>query len=257
VAIEGIRLADELHNAQVYKATEKLQTALLNAISHDLRTPLVSVIGTLSSLQEEGMGLDDASKKKLIQVAREEADRLNHLITNLLDESRIEAGAIKLSRQPSEVQDLVGAALEQLGSRTNSRSIKIDVPSETPFVSVDFGLIVQTLTNILDNALKYSPADTPIEIKARQISGELHIEIADHGIGIPEQDLPHVFDKFYRIKRPDNVAGTGLGLSISKGIVEAHGGHIQALNNPGGGTFIRVTLPLAGSGPNAGKHNNE
>ncbi len=248
VAIEGIQLADELHEAQVLKATEKLQTALLNAISHDLRTPLVSIIGTLSSLQEEGMGLDDTAKKNLIQVAREEADRLSHLITNLLDESRITAGALSLSRQPSEVQDLVGAALEQLGTRASARSIKMDIPTEISFISVDFGLIVQTLANILDNAMKYSPLDSPIEIKGRQVAQEVHIEIADHGIGIPPHDLPHVFDKFYRIKRPDNVAGTGLGLSISKGIVETHGGHIEAENNPSGGTIIRLTLPIGESG---------
>ena len=256
VALEGIQLAEELHNAQVLKATEKLQAALLNAISHDLRTPLVSVIGTLSSLQDEGMELDDAAKKNLIQVAREEADRLNHLITNLLDESRIEAGAITLSRQPSEVQDLVGAALEQLGSRANNRSIKIDIPSVTPFISVDFGLIVQTLANILDNAMKYSPADSPIEIKARQHDLEVHIEITDHGVGIPEEDLANIFDKFYRIKRPDNVAGTGLGLSISKGIVEAHGGSIEAEKASNGGTTIRIKLLIGDSNPStAGKKN--
>jgi two-component system sensor histidine kinase KdpD len=243
VAIEGIRLADELHNAEVLKATEKLQAALLNAISHDLRTPLVSVIGTLSSLQEENIGLDDAAK--------------NHLITNLLDESRIESGAITLSRQPSEVQDLVGAALGQLGSRTNTHRIKIDIPPDTPFIPVDFGLIVQTLTNIIDNALKYSPPDSQIEIVGRQINQELCIEISDHGIGIPEQDLQHIFDKFYRIKRPNNVTGTGLGLSISKGIIEAHGGHIKAENNPGGGTIISIMLPMSKSSLNVGKNSDE
>jgi two-component system sensor histidine kinase KdpD len=257
VALEGIQLAEELHNAQVLKATEKLQDALLNAISHDLRTPLVSVIGTLSSLQEEGMGLDDVAKKNLIQVAREEADRLNHLITNLLDESRIEAGAIKLSRQLSEVQDLVGATLEQLGSRASARSIKIDIPSEIPFISVDFGLIVQTLANILDNAMKYSPADSPIDIKARQHDQEVYIEITDHGVGIPEEDLVNIFDKFYRIKRPDNVAGTGLGLSISKGIIEAHGGIIEAEKGSDGGTIIRVKLPVDHSAPSTARIENE
>jgi two-component system sensor histidine kinase KdpD len=244
VAIEGIMLADELHNAQIIKATEKLQTALLNAISHDLRTPLVSVIGVLSSLQEEGMSLDDAAKRNLIQVAREEADRLNHLITNLLDESRIEAGVITLSKQPSEIQDLVGAALEQLGSRISTRPVHIDIPADIPFILVDFGLIVQTLVNILDNALKYSPPESPVEIKVRQIAHEVHIEIADRGVGIPRQDLPYIFDKFYRIKRPDNVTGTGLGLSISKGIVEAHGGQIKAMDNPGGGLIIRLVFLL-------------
>jgi two-component system sensor histidine kinase KdpD len=126
-----------------------------------------------------------------------------------------------------------------------------------PFISIDFGLIVQTLANILDNAMKYSTPDSPIEIKGRQVAQEVHIEIADHGIGIPELDLPHVFDKFYRIKRPDNVAGTGLGLSISKGIVEAHGGHIEAENSPGGGTIVRLTLPIGESGGDTAKKRDE
>jgi two-component system sensor histidine kinase KdpD len=253
VAIESILLSQEVHNAQILRDTEKLQTALLNSVSHDLRTPLVSIIGVLSSLQEEGMHLDDTARRNLIQVAREEAERLNRLITNLLDVSRIEAGAIRMSRQPSDVQDLVGAALEQLGSRTSARPIRIDIPAEPPFVSVDFGLIVQTLVNVLDNALKYSPSDSPIEIKARQVGHEVHIEVADRGAGIPPQDLSHVFDKFYRLQRPNNVAGTGLGLSICKGIVEAHGGRIVAENRPGGGTIIRLILPVAGPDRSAGE----
>jgi two-component system sensor histidine kinase KdpD len=253
VAIESIQLGEEAHNAQVLsqvlRDTEKLQTALINSISHDLRTPLVSIIGVLSSLQEEEMGLDDTAKKNMLQVACEEAERLNRLITNLLDVSRIEAGAMKISRQPSDVQDLVGAALEQLGSRAHDRPITIDIPAELPFVSVDFGLIVQALVNILDNALKYSPVDSPVEIKGRQIGREVTIVIADHGPGIPPQDLLHVFEKFYRIQRPDKVAGTGLGLSICKGIVDAHGGHITAENRPGGGTVISLTLPAVEQRP--------
>jgi two-component system sensor histidine kinase KdpD len=244
VAIEGIQLSEELSNTRVLKATEKLQVALLNAISHDLRTPLVSVIGVLSSLQEEGMELDDTAKRNLIQVAREDADRLNHLITNLLDESRIEAGALKLTKKPSEVQDLIGAALEQLGSRLGQRPIKIDIPVDIPFIYVDTGLIVQTLVNLMDNAFKYSPPDSLIEIKGQHIADEVYIEITDQGIGIPAQDLAHVFDKFYRINRPDTVTGTGMGLSISKGIIEAHGGSIVAENRPGGGTIMRVKLPV-------------
>jgi two-component system sensor histidine kinase KdpD len=248
VAIERTHLAEEARNAQILAATEKLQTALLNSISHDLRTPLVSIIGVLSSLREEGMGLDDAARTNLIQVATEEAERLNHLITNLLDVSRIEAGAIRMSRQPSDVQDIVGVALEQSGSRSGSRPIKIDIPPALPFVSVDFGLIVQALVNILDNALKYSPPDTPIDISGRQVALQVEIVVADRGIGIPPEDLQRVFDKFYRVHRPDNVTGTGLGLSISKGIVEAHGGRIAAENRPDGGTVVRLTLPVAESG---------
>jgi two-component system sensor histidine kinase KdpD len=248
VAIESILLNEESHNAQILRDTEKLQTALLNSVSHDLRTPLVSIIGVLSSLQEGGIQLDDAAKAKLVKVAWEEAERLNHLITNLLDVSRVEAGAIRILRQASDVQDLVGTALEQLGNRTVSRPIEVDIPLNLPFVSVDFGLIVQTLVNIIDNALKYSPVDSAIEIKARNLDNEVQIEIADRGFGIPPGDLLQVFDKFYRIDHPGSVAGTGLGLSICKGIVEAHGGRIVAENRDGGGTIIRLVLPAADPG---------
>ncbi len=191
------------------------------------------------------MVLDAAAKENLIQVAREDADRLNHLITNLLDVSRVEAGAIRISKQLSDLQDLVGAALEQMGSRASARPIKIDIPVELPFVSVDFGLIVQTLVNVLDNALKYSPSDSPIDIKGRQVAQEVQIEVADRGVGIPPQDLLHVFEKFYRVQHPDNVAGTGLGLSICKGIIEAHGGRIVAENRRGGGAVVTLILPAA------------
>jgi two-component system sensor histidine kinase KdpD len=253
VALESILLGEEARNAQVLRDTEKLQTALLNAVSHDLRTPLVSIIGALSSLQEEGMNLDNAAKRNLVQVAREEAERLNHLITNLLDVSRIEAGAMRISKQPSDVSDLIGAALEQMGDSARARPIKIDIPTELPLVLVDFGLILQTLVNVLDNALKYSPDGSPIDIRGRQVGHEVHIEIADQGVGIPPQDLLHVFDKFYRIQRPDNVAGTGLGLSICKGIIEAHGGRIAAENRPGGGTVIRLILPVSEPDQSAGE----
>jgi len=248
VAIERTQLAEEARNAQMLEATERLQTALLNSISHDLRTPLVSIIGVLSSLQEEGMGLNDAARENLIQVASEEAERLNHLITNLLDVSRIEAGGIRISRQPSDVREIIGVALTQLNRRSGSRPIKTDIPPALPFVSVDFGLMVQALVNILDNALKYSLPDSPIDISGRQVAQQVEIAVADRGIGIPPEDLQRVFDKFYRVHRPDNVTGTGLGLSISKGIVEAHGGRIAAENRPGGGTVVRLTLPVAEAG---------
>jgi two-component system sensor histidine kinase KdpD len=142
----------------------------------------------------------------------------------------------------------VGTALEQLSNRTVARPIEVNIPVNLPFVSVDFGLIVQTLVNIIDNALKYSPADSAIEIKASNIGSEVQIEIADRGFGIPPGDLLQVFDKFYRIEHPGSVAGTGLGLSICKGIVEAHGGRIVAENREGGGTIIRLILPAAESG---------
>ncbi len=256
VAIESIRLANEAQNAQILRDTEKLQTALLNSISHDLRTPMVSIIGVLSSLQQEGMHLDNATKLNLIQVARDEAERLNDLITNLLDVSRVEFGAIKLFCQPSDMQELIGAALEQLGSRTSNHQINMEIPADLPFISVDFGLVLQTLVNVLDNALKYSPEGSTIEIKGLQVGPEIQIEIADRGIGIPTQDLLRVFDKFYRVQRPESVTGTGLGLFISKGIIEAHGGHISAANRPGGGTVIRITLLIVAQESSQGKQSH-
>ncbi len=248
VAIESIQLGEQAHNAQilgqVLRDTEKLQTALLNSVSHDLRTPLVSIIGALSSLQEEGMRLDQEVTKNLLQAAREEAERLNRVIGNLMDLSRLEAGALRIHRQPANVLDLVGSAVEQLGSRGRERPILITVDQALPYVSVDFSLIVQGIVNVLDNALKYSPLGAPIEVKADRENDEVRIAVLDRGPGIPPQDLEHVFDKFYDIQRPDKVKGTGLGLSICKGIIEAHGGHVSAGNREGSGTVISLFLPI-------------
>jgi two-component system, OmpR family, sensor histidine kinase KdpD len=247
VAIEGILLAQEARVVEILKASEKLQTALLGTITHDLRTPLVSIIGALSSIQEAKIKLDENAVNKLIQVARMEAERLNRLITNLLDESRLEAGTININRQPTEVQDLVGSALEQLSQETSSRQIKINLPDDLPFLAIDVALMVQVLVNIMDNAFKYSLSNSVVEIKGQAVDKKVVLEIADRGIGIPPQDLEHVFDKFYRVNRPDKISGTGLGLSIAKGIVEAHGGQIGAENRTGGGTIIRISLPVAES----------
>jgi two-component system, OmpR family, sensor histidine kinase KdpD len=247
VSIENIRLSEEASKAEVLKATEKLQTAILNSISHDLRTPLVSVIGVLSSLQEEGLELDDTARRNLIQVAYEDAKRLNNLIANLLDISRIESGAIKLIRQSVEISELIGVALERLENRATSRQIDIDLPADLPFIDVDSNLIIQVFINILDNALKYSAEDSPIEIRARQVDQEVEISFSDRGIGIPPSDLPHVFDKFFRGQSNKNIHGTGLGLSICKGIVESHGGNITAENRQGGGIIVSLTLSASGN----------
>jgi len=244
VAVERIVFAREALNMQISQAaTEKLQTAFLDSISHDLRTPLASVVGVLSSLQE-GTGLDDATKENLIQLAREEAERLNSSITEMLDISRIESGAIRLSRQLSDVNDIISVALDELGNRSGGRTINVDVAAGLPFVPVDFALIVKVLLNLLDNTFKYSLPDSPVEVKAHQIGQEVEIDVADRGIGIPPEDLQYVFQRFFRVRHPANVPGIGLGLSICKGIVVAHGGRIAAENRPGGGTVIRLTLPL-------------
>jgi two-component system sensor histidine kinase KdpD len=194
------------------------------------------------------MGLDDEARTVLIDTAAEEAGRLNRLVGNLLDMTRLEAGAIKVKREPRDVQDAIGAALQQVAERLRSRPVEIDVPPDLPLVSMDSVLIVHALVNLIENALKYSPPDSPIRICTRVSDGEIAIEVADRGVGIPEEDLARVFEKFFRVQRPDSVTGTGLGLSISKGLVEAHGGRIAAQNRPGGGSIITIALPLSEAG---------
>jgi two-component system sensor histidine kinase KdpD len=243
IAIERAQLAEQARHTQVLQAAEQLQTALLNSISHDLRTPLVSITGALSSLQEQDAQLDAASRRALIENARQEAERLNRLVGNLLDMTRVEAGALRLRLEPGDVQDVIGSALALLDDRLADRLIDVRVPDELPLVAMDFALMTRVLVNIIDNALKYSPPASPIIVEARVAAGHLEIEVSDRGLGIPAEDLHRVFDKFYRVQRPGRVAGSGLGLSICKGIVEAHGGFVAAENRPGGGTTITVALP--------------
>lgn len=244
LAIERAMLAEQAQRTELLQATEKLQTALLNSISHDLRTPLVSVTGALTSLDEQSDSLSEENRKSLIVTAREEADRLNRLVGNLLSMTRIESGAIKLHLEPGDIQDAVGTALEQLGKRLANHQIRANIPADYPLVPMDFTLIVQVLVNVLENAVKYSPENSLIEVSADLLDGKAHIHIADHGVGIPADDLTRVFDKFYRVQRPESVTGTGLGLSISKGIIDIHRGTICADAREGGGTIITIELPL-------------
>jgi len=244
MAIERAGLAEQAHQAEILEITEKLQSALLNSISHDLRTPLVSITGALSSLAEDSIPLDDPARHSLIETARGEADRLNRLVGNLLDMSRLESGAVHLHWEESDLQDVIGSALEQLGTRLQDRPIRVDIPDDLPLASLDFVMVSRVLVNVIDNAVKYSPVGSPIDIGAHAAGGYVEVTVADRGLGIPAEDLTRIFDKFYRVQRPNNVTGTGLGLSISKGIIEAHGGFMAAENRTDGGTLITLALPL-------------
>jgi two-component system, OmpR family, sensor histidine kinase KdpD len=244
VAIERVQLAEAASQVQILEVTEKLQTALLSSISHDLRTPLVSITGALTTLLDEQAQMDDEARSVLLETAAEEAGRLNRLVGNLLDMTRLEAGTIRIHREPRDLQDVIGAALQQVGERLGNRPVEIDLPPALPLVPLDFVLLVHVLVNLVDNALKYSPPGSPLEIGVHVTGTQAQIHVADRGIGITPEDLPHIFTKFYRAQRPSSVAGTGLGLSIAKGLVEAHGGRIWAENRPGGGTIVTVALPL-------------
>ena len=245
-AIERVILAEEARQIKLLQEAEKLQNALLNSISHDLRTPLVSITGSLTSLDEQSDSLTEENRKSLILTAREEADRLNRLVGNLLSMTRIESGAIHLHLEPGDLQDVIGTALEQLGKRVADHQIQVSIRDEYPLVPMDFTLIVQVLVNVLENAVKYSSEGSLIEITADQHEGKARLQIADRGVGIPANDLEHVFDKFYRVQRPESASGTGLGLSISKGIVDIHHGTITACAREGGGTIIEIELPFTG-----------
>jgi two-component system, OmpR family, sensor histidine kinase KdpD len=259
LAIERAQFDEQASQAQVLRATERLQSALLNSISHDLRTPLSSISGALDSLTEaeqdrtNQIQLDRPARLDLLENAREQAERLNRLVGNLLEMTRLEAGAIKLNRMESDVQDVIGATLASMKDRLAVHPICIEAPADLPAVHIDFVLIEQVLVNLLDNAAKFSPAGTPIDIIARQSGAAVEIAVRDQGPGIPTEDRTRVFDKFYRVKRTDGAGGTGLGLSICKGIIEAHGGRIWASNAPQGGAQISFILPI-GAEP-AGKEN--
>lgn len=234
--------SDELSEA------DRLQKALLNSIAHNVRTPLASVIGVLSTLQEDDGVLNAAVRDELLDNARQEAERLNRLLGNLLDLSRLEGGALQVRSDPCDVQDVIGAALEQLGAAARKRRIEVAVDPNLPLVKMDFVLIVQVLVNVLDNAFKYAPEEKPIAISACLRGESLEVRISDEGDGIAERDLIHVFEKFNRAGRTGETGGIGLGLSICKGFVEAHKGTIRAerRNSCGNsrGTAVTFSVPL-------------
>lgn len=244
LAITRADLAKKAKRTEVLQEADKLQKALLNSVSHNLRTPLASVLGVLDTILEDGALLDVSTQQSLLKTAQEEARRLDWLVQNLLDMTRLEGGAIRVKTELCDVHDVVGAALHQLGQAARSHRISVAIAPDLPLVPMDHVLIVQVLVNMLDNALKYSPGEAPIEVEARLDSGQLEIRVLDRGRGIPEQELARVFDKFFRGGLPGAPRGAGLGLSICKGFVEAHQGRILAKRRKQEGTELAFFLPL-------------
>jgi two-component system sensor histidine kinase KdpD len=234
--------AEKVKQFEIISTSEKLQKAVLNSISHDLRTPLVSITGFLNNLRQDSRVLTE-TKKELMENACEQSDRLNRIVGNLLDMTRVEAGALKVSIKMCDLSDVLGVALNELGPKVEGRALEIHIPNSFPEIPMDFSLMVKVLVNILDNAIKYSEDDTPIQVDATSEGGRAEIAISDWGIGIPEKDAARVFEKFYRIEKLKEVPGIGLGLSIAKAITEAHQGTIQVLNRAKGTRFI-ISLPL-------------
>jgi len=248
IAVERTRLVSDLQDSRVLSETERLRSALLSSVSHDLRTPLVSIIGSASSLVEADETLGPCGRHQLAETIREEGERLNRYVQNLLDMTKLGYGALVLNRQPSDPREVAGAAVQQLGSVLAAHDVVLDVSSDLPAIDVDPVLIQQVIANILDNAAKYAPEGSTIRIEGNQTRDVVTISVNDEGPGIPRQDRERIFDMFYRVRAKDvQRAGTGLGLAICKGLVEAHGGsiHAEPARPDGSGTRIEMRFPVA------------
>jgi two-component system sensor histidine kinase KdpD len=251
LAIERINLSEAIDRARVTAETERLRSALLTSISHDLRTPLASILGSASILRDQRANLDDEAREELIGTIEEEAERLNRFIANLLDMTRLESGAITPKLDFVDLDDVVGSAIRRASAVLASHDVSLDLPTDLPMLRLDPVLFEQVLFNLLDNAGKYAPPGSKIELRAVRDGEQVRLEIADGGDGIPESDLERIFDKFYRVHAADRKrAGTGLGLAISRGFVEAMGGTICAANRSDRrGALITIALPVPAQQP--------
>lgn len=248
LALARIRLSEDLEETRLTSETERLRTALLSSVSHDLRTPLVSIIGAAGSLAEPSKGLTDAGRKALAETILEEGERLDRYVQNLLDMTRLGHGALRPNLASVDVGDLVGSARHRLRGLLRDHPVMADVAPDLPQMRADPILTEQVIVNILDNAAKYAPPGSAIRIDARLDGPQILLSITDSGPGIPLPAIDKVFDMFYRADSGDaQRAGTGLGLAICKGLLEAQGGRIRAevAQADGRGTRIVISLPIA------------
>ena len=244
LAVEQGQQEEQRNRALALQETDRLRTALLNSVSHDLRTPLASIKASASSLLDPEVRWSDAERDEFLATINTEADRLTRLVHNLLDMSRIEAGALDPRLVESSLAEVVGPVVRRARAASRQR-VDVDVPDELPPVLVDPVRLDQVLTNLLDNARGYAAA-SPVQVVARRAGDSVELRVVDHGPGIPGPEREHVFDQFYRLKgggrRPE---GTGMGLAICRGIVEAHGGTLRVETTPGGGASFVLTLPVS------------
>ncbi|MDB5402571.1 MAG: histidine kinase [Rhodopila sp.] len=246
LAIERVNLARDLHLARLQVETDRLRSALLTSISHDLRTPLASILGSATSLRSQDAILDQPTKQTLLGTIIEESDRLNRFIGNLLDMTRLESGALKARTSLNELSDVIGAVLRRASQILAAHRVKVDLPANLPLVALDMVLFEQVLFNLLDNAAKHAPDGSLITIQATHDADTVTLRILDEGEGIPANDVERIFEKFYRAGGPDRRrAGTGLGLAICRGFVEAMDGTISAANRTDrAGAVFTISLPI-------------
>ena len=248
-ALDRARLFAETQRARVEMETERLRNSLLSSVSHDLRTPLASITGAASTLLDEQGHQDDASRRDLLETIHEEAFRLNRLVANLLDMTRLESGALKVKKEWLSIEEPIGGALTRLESSLAGRKVEMQVPRDLPLVPFDGLLIEQVLVNLLENAIKYTAPESPITISGSASPDAVMVEVADRGPGVPSGTEERVFEKFQRLESKGPQGGVGLGLTICRGIITAHGGRISVTNRAEGGAAFRFTLPLEGEPP--------
>ncbi len=244
-ALERDRLRRDATDTEVLRRSDELKTALLNAVSHDLRTPLASILASAGSLRQDDVTWTPEDRSEFVETIEHEAERLNAIIGNLLDLSRMESGILRPEKGWYDLGALVDDVLGRLRAVTARHRMLVDIPEDLPPVELDYIEIDQVLSNLIENAVKYVPAGKEIEISARRVGSEIEVAVADRGPGIPPESLPRLFDAFYRA--PDghrSVKGSGLGLAVAKGLVEAHGGRIRAENRSGEGARFVFTLPF-------------
>jgi two-component system sensor histidine kinase KdpD len=250
-AMERAAAAAAARDAEVRINTEQMRSSLLSAVSHDLRTPLASITGAATSLLSQGEHFDLATRRELLESIADEAERLNCLVNNLLEMTRLESGAVEVWRDWHPLEEIVGAALTRVDRSLRGRPVATRLPVDLPLLAVDDVLLEQVFINLLENAAKYTPADSPIEIAARQEGASVIVEVMDRGPGFVDGEESRIFEKFYRGKA-QGVRGAGLGLAICQAIVTAHGGAIEAANRQGGGAVMRLRIPIGGTPPEAG-----
>jgi len=246
LAIERVRLVEDLDRAKRAAETDRLRSALLTSISHDLKTPLAAVLGAAGTLRSLSDILGQEAKSDLVVTIVDEAERLNRFIANLLDMTRLESGAVVPNAALHDLGEIVGSALERASKILVRHRVEVELAKDLPMVSVDPVLFEQVLFNLLDNAAKYAPSGTSVRIQSWRDRDSVVLQVLDEGEGIPPADLEQIFDKFYRVQKVDQVrAGTGLGLAISRGFIEAMHGTITAANRTDrSGAVSTVTLPV-------------
>ena len=249
LAIQRAELEAEADRIRLDIETERLRSSLLSAVSHDLRTPLSVITGASSTLLDSGQSLDPKVRRELAASILEESERLNRLVANLLDMTRLQAGALEVQKQWQPIEEVIGAALARLSRQLKDHPVATHIAPDLPFAPLDDLLVQQVLVNLLENAARHTPPGTPVEVSARQEGNSVLIEVADRGPGLPPGDPSRLFEKFYRAGDSASRMGAGLGLAICRGVVQLHGGKIQAENRPGGGAAFRFSLPLEGGPP--------